>query len=360
MVHDSTPFVSGPVPRSVRADIGESDVEEHTIPGVPRSAITISLPRTSALSSQGSRFRRPSWTRLLSLAAVLLVGIVGHAGVSLAQESDAIREVAAPPVYTGTVDNGAACTQEFHTRGFEPESAGTERHPLFLYFVGTNIGRAAGGDAAENAPAAEAVTEAMARRGFVALTVDYDNSLAALLSDHRNQTRCLFSASEPRSLLTVACALDTVDCDLGIAAWGHSQGGAVAHLAPNHDPRVRAVWTTGYAGEMPSTLPKDRLRVVAGENEDNGTGQVLDKAAGFAPGECDEGADTCLRSDGSGWVIVRRSDVETSADHCWFYRRSCTDPVGFLEPSWTDRDSTRPYAIEPNADWIARTARRSS
>ncbi len=289
---------------------------------------------------------------------VLLLGCSGPVGVSSAQNRDAVAPIAAPPVYAGTVDNSADCRRDYQTRGFEPASADGRRHPLFLYFVGTNIGKDPEADRLGNIPAANAVTEAMARRGFVALMVDYDNTVLALASDHGNQTRCLFAPQEPRSLLQAACALDTVDCDLGIAAWGHSQGGAVAHLAPNHDSRVRAVWATGYGGDMPSVLPVNRLRVLAGENEDNGKPEVLNKAAGFDPQECpDDGRSQCLREDGSGWIIVRKSDVETSADHCWFYRRTCWAAETFLEPSWTDRGSPKPYAIEPNADWVAEVTR---
>ena len=49
------------------------------------------------------------------------------------------------------------------------------------------------------------------------------------------------------SVLDVACRLPQVDCELGIATWGHSQGAYVAHLARNYEPRVRA------ACSMPSS-----------------------------------------------------------------------------------------------------------
>lgn len=310
------------------------------------------------LRSDGpSRDRTHRWWRVILVGlAALLLGGTGQAGVSSAQNSEAVQQIAAPPSYTGTVDNSADCRREYRTRGFEP--ADGRRHPLFLYFVGTNFSKDPEADIRDNIPAANAVTEAMARRGFVALMVDYDNTVLALLSDHRNQTRCLFALHEPRSLLQVACALETVDCDLGIATWGHSQGGAVAHLAPNHDPRVRAVWTTGYGGDMPSVLPVNRLRVLAGENENNGKPEVLNKAAGFTPQECpDDGRSQCLRADGSGWIIVRKADVQTTADHCWFYRYTCSSAETFLEPSWTDRGSTKAYAIEPNAEWVAKVVR---
>jgi hypothetical protein len=208
-----------------------------------------------------------------------------------------------------------------------------------------------------------AVTEAMARRGFVALSVSYDNDALAWLSDHVNQLACLFDARKPASVISAACALPNVDCELGIATWGHSQGAYVAHAAHNLEPRVRAAWTTGYGGDSASTLPDDRLRVVNGEADaaDNGTAAKLIMITGMTASECSD-PDQCLRDDGSGWIIVRKSQLAapeaSSADHCWFDRPSCTASMVLLEPSWVDPASDKAFALEPNADWVAQTARR--
>ena len=56
---------------------------------------------------------------------------------------------------------------------------------------------------------------------------------------------------------------------------------------------------------------------------------------------------------------MRASDcVSSSADHCWFDKVSCLDSAPMLEPNWIDPASTKPFALERNADWVARTARR--
>jgi len=72
-----------------------------------------------------------------------------------------------PPTYLGSSGTSTDCTRSFRTAGHKPSDAAGGR-PLFLYFVGT-----AGTDADEtahyDAKAPQAVTEAMARRGFVAL-----------------------------------------------------------------------------------------------------------------------------------------------------------------------------------------------
>ncbi len=269
------------------------------------------------------------------------------------------RALTAPPSYLGSLHNGQACNTEYPTVGFEPVTDEDERYPLFLYFVGTAF------DSTDPASrhdhdAALAVTRAMARRGFVALSAAYDNGALAWLSNHKNQLTCLFDGAD--SLLARACALPQVDCDLGIATWGHSQGGYVAVMAGNYEPRVRAAWATGYGGDASSKLSPHRLRVVNGEADTtNGTASVLNGITGLTAGDCPD-PDQCLRSDGSGWIIVRKSALSdpasSSADHCWFYKAFCTASGFRLEPSWIDPLSTRSFAIEPNADWVASTVRR--
>jgi hypothetical protein len=258
------------------------------------------------------------------------------------------------------LNNGAPCTTPYRTTGFEPVDPSGGRHPLFLYFVGTIF---VPGDqsAIYDGQAALKVTEAMARRGFVALSAEYDNGAVAWISDHMAQLACLFGATNSASLVAAACALPSVDCNLGIATWGHSQGGLVAHLAANSEPRVRAVWTTGYGGDSRATLPRNRFRVVNGEADTtNGLVTSLNTTAGFTAAECpDDGRKECLRSDGSGWIIVRRVDCRVStADHCWFDKKTCSDSVVALEPNWIDPASTKPFALERNADWVADTVRR--
>ena len=309
---------------------------------------------------------RPSWRSAL-LGAVSAIGCTENAATGGAFGSDgqagtsfSARPIAPGPSYSGSVDNGALCTAPYGTTGFEPVDPSGARHPLFLYFVGTMF-VPGGASAMYTSEAAMKVTETMARRGFVALSAEYDNGPVAWLSDHVAQLACLFGSANTASLLARACALPNVDCDLGIATWGHSQGALVAHLAANSDPRVRAVWATGYGGDARATLPPNRFRVVNGEADTtNGLVGSLNTTAGFTSAECpDDGRKECLRPDGSGWIIVQRIDCQTStADHCWFDKRTCADGVVALEPNWIDPASTKPFALERNADWVAGTGRR--
>lgn len=259
------------------------------------------------------------------------------------------------PNYLGSQHNGLDCLTPYALAGHAPDGPGP--HPLFLYFVGTEFvaGDPAG---AHDGPAPMAVTEAMAQRGFVALSADYDNSAIAWQSTHENQLACLFEATRPDSLSATACGLADVDCSLGIATWGHSQGGLVAAAAHTYDARVRAAWATGYGGDGPVTLDKARVRLVNGESDASGQKATLDTAAGFPSSRCTEDADTCLRANGSGWVRVRRADLADparEAGHCWFDRNSCFANIIALEPNWISPSSDKPFALSVNADWLAAT-----
>jgi hypothetical protein len=283
-------------------------------------------------------------------------GTPGDAGAGVR----AARPIQSPPTYRGTVNNAVGCSHDYATHGFEPDDPAGTRHPLFLYFTGTNFVSDEASFRDQSAPAANAVTKAMAGRGFVALWVEYDNGAIAWLGDHVAQLDCLFG-KDPTTILAVACALPQVDCARGIATWGHSQGAYVAHSAYDFDDRVRAAWLAGYGGDAQSTMPKNRLRVENGEGDTtNGQVATVNRVAGLTTAECpDDGRSQCFRADGSGWVIVRAKDCVTStADHCWFDKKTCTDSQVVLEPNWVDPASTKPFALESNADWVAKTVVR--
>lgn len=294
-----------------------------------------------------------------------MAGCTGGADAHAAAPDGAIilgteRPFLSTPTYRGSVNNSADCSHDYVTSGFEPDDASGSTHPLFLYFTGTNFVLTEAAFRDQSAPAAEAVTRAMARRGFVALKVEYDNTAATWASDHTGLLGCMFGPN-PGGVLAVLCQLPRVDCDRGIATWGHSLGAYVAHSAAGFDSRVRAVWTAGYGGDAQVTFSRNRFRVANGENDTtNGQIPTVNRVAGFTAAECpDDGRSDCLRADGSGWIIVRKAECQTSsADHCWFDRVSCLDSATTLEPNWVDPASTRPFALERNADWVTATTRR--
>lgn len=311
--------------------------------------------------------------RRLMSCIVFMLGAVAFSGHAA---SFTIQQIKNPSTYMGTLQGNAPCATRYDTAGLEPYDASrpNERYPLFLYFVGTSFNPAESRDYYKDSAAPRAALQAMAARGFVAVTVQYDN-LSTLFDNSvsvagfRNKHACLFGSSNPKNLLTVLCKRRNVNCAAGIGIFGHSQGAEMALGAGTHDKRVNAIFATGDAS-VPGLAPAiayNRIRLVNGEH-DLITGYTSGMYAftGTSWLDCMGQDSACLRTDGSGWIMVRQAELanpslpfydQNIADHCWFYSRACGTEEE-LEPRWTP-DTTCPFSLAATADWLARTAMKS-
>lgn len=293
--------------------------------------------------------------------------------ITHAQGLAAPSPVAVSNSYLGTENNKGTCQKPYQVVGYAP--ADTGRHPLFLYFVGTDIvGTAA---SAEDYKAATPlkVARAMAERGYTAYTVQYDNRLSTLLGNRKAAMHCLFDQTASGGLIEQLCKRDSrVDCELGIATWGHSLGGAVAIAAKNSEPRVRAAWATGVGGVKGAdgaapVLAKDRIRIVNGAKDalpligwllgsNNNDARRLSKELGLnTTSDCPGQKNQCLRPDGSGWILVQPDELSPrrDPDHCWFFRLNClTAEASFEEMNFVEGFSR--ISINANADWLVKAA----
>jgi hypothetical protein len=281
-----------------------------------------------------------------------------------------------PPTYTGTLQGEAPCNTTYRTTGFRPvdPSAPGAKYPLFLYFAGTSFSDA---DmlAQYTSIAGQAVTAAMAARGFVSVSVQYDNRFTSLFDNSlsaqgiQNKLACMFGSSNADSLVVKLCALKDangngiVDCSLGIATWGHSQGALISVDAAQYDHRVNAAFATGYASSSPApapTLAFNRIRLANGENDSpNNNTSYMNNAVGVTSQDCPGAVDQCLRPDGSGWILVRQAQLlQNQADHCWFGKTSCSANNENLEPNWTP-GTTSPFSLAATANWLAAAAVQS-
>ena len=307
---------------------------------------------------------KPYRSRAAMLAAL---SILGGPCARAAQP----EPVAVSGGYLGTENNKGRCETSYQVVGYAPADGG--RHPLFLYFVGTNIS----GNATEaedyRSAAPLRVAKAMAQRGYTAYSVQYDNRLATLFSDRKGLMRCLFDKTASGGLIEQLCARDgRVDCDQGIATWGHSLGGAVAIAAKNSEPRVRAAWVTGVSGvkgadNAAPVLPRSRIRIVNGAKDavpligwligNNNDGRRLSRELELTPArDCPGQQNQCLRADGSGWIIVQADELSPRRppDHCWFYAMSCSQRSSFEEANFIGGDAR--ISINANADWLVKAA----
>jgi hypothetical protein len=265
------------------------------------------------------------------------------------------------------------CTARKAIKGFEPDADG--RFPVLLYFTGSW--------AAFDSNAAMEITKEAASQGFVAATVEYQNNTLPSFCNGAAGTyklRCIFSGSHnAESAVSAVCSRPKADCDgLGIVLTGFSQGGAIAAMGRNWDPRIRGAWTMGYgdanspcdvhvAGtELGSSaarvLDNERIRFFRGLNEAS-TVALLNRLSGR---NCPTGATSCLNGPAaSGWF--RPLNTEITADlnpnkHCFFQAngknsfgvlKDCATPDA-LDPKWVSRptDRTFPHSVFENVQWL--------
>jgi hypothetical protein len=113
---------------------------------------------------------------------------------------------------------------------------------------------------------------------------------------------------------------------------GISQGGFLAVMAKNYDPRVQAVYAlsmSDYAqnahepfacvDKQNTSIPANRVTIVNGISDPAFTGQQpVQNVSGFT---CPAGSYQCWSPDnsGAGWYIVQNWQVVSGkADHCYF------------------------------------------
>jgi hypothetical protein len=287
--------------------------------------------------------------RLAAVVAVvgLLCGLPVHAQTTSFAAS-----------YNGASASGGSCGSSYGISGEEPSATGT--YPVFIYMVGTS-------ETYSNA-AAMAAVQAMAAKGYVAATVDYATSQFGACSVLSAKSSCIFNPNSSVSAVAVLCSRAKADCSKGIVVAGFSQGSVLALLAKNYDARVQASYGLGLSNVYSAydlsncvsngnrTLPGDRLRAVDGE-EDNfaGPGQsAVQKSLQNVSGvTCKAGSYSCTTSNGSGWIIVKNSQVQDGwADHC--YMRASGDCAGSqnqLDSGW--QSGTASWELAANLNWLS-------
>ena len=247
--------------------------------------------------------------------------------------------------------------------GSEPTAVG--KFPVFVFLTGTTM--------PFNGTEAQALTNAMAERGFVAATVEYDNAQYPACTAMRAKAGCIWNAVSANSAISKLCARDKADCaNKGIVVSGFSQGANLAALSKNYDARVRAAFLIGHgnvasglidvrscANDSATTLLPSEMRSVNGDSDQffgftaSGVKSQLQAVVGVS---CSS-ASTCLQADGSGWYIISSSQLsDRKADHCYYFNgaNSTCSTFNGLDSGWNT--GTSPWSMQPNLDWLASRA----
>jgi len=267
--------------------------------------------------------------------------------------------------------------------GYEPEISRDPR-PLFVWVPCT------GGKAKYNLP--QYFTREMSERGYVSVSFDYPDPVQNIYL-LEEKTNTLFNASNPNTPLSIMCARENVDCSLGVAVAGFSQGTHITLLSSTVNSNVsatytiegaRVTWPSGSGSTMCDNvniepyLPKNKRRYILGEGDIYYAWEPIDGSNGFKPSleeaitnnkilsgyDCEDNRD-CIQEDGSGYFV-------TTTEDCVPVPREACPPFGVPNHTnwaggktsdiaiapWFDNDSD--WGVRASLDWLAEAARKST
>jgi dienelactone hydrolase len=174
-------------------------------------------------------------------------GVDAAAGADAATGTTATIQLTASYPSYDTGGSGYICSSSVMQpiNIYAPVAPAGTKLPLLLFFPGT-LATATDG-------VSLTIIERAAQLGFVAAAIEYHSWDILMWPDRMDaKERCVFESdiSTPDNAIDQLCnnqgPLATsnaqVDCSRGIVAVGHSQGGYMALLAKNYDPRVRAAY----------------------------------------------------------------------------------------------------------------------
>ncbi|HEX3140004.1 MAG TPA: hypothetical protein VHQ87_08115 [Rhizobacter sp.] len=248
-----------------------------------------------------------------------------RATVALLVTSAASMAIAATS-FTSSYKGGstASCGTTYSITGAEPSTSG--KYPVYVHIGGTGE--------QYNSAWAMAAVNAMAAQGFVAASIQYDNASFGTCSTISTRAKCIFDSSKATSAIQTLCSRAKADCSKGVVTGGLSQGSIISILSKNYDSRVQAsmgqgagaTYTAAYnlsscVANGNHTQTGDRIRVINGQTDMfvGGTITTAGNSGKLVTGKtCTTGATSCLAGNGSGWLVVRSTEVsDLDADHCF-------------------------------------------
>lgn len=244
--------------------------------------------------------------------------------------------------------------------GYEPADPGT--YPVFVYVTGTKLSAWSADD--------QLITQEMAQKGFVAVSVDYTTrgNYPATCAGLHTAVREIFDTADPASAINVVASRPKADVSKGLVVMGFSQGANIASLSKNYDAAVQAVFLIGNGynnmglscyNDSATTITSDRSRSVMGAKDAayvfGGYGgsldanrQVMETTSGVS---CGPTAASCESPNGSGWYLVQSFETASGKDaHCFHYGNSLCGAVPF-DANFLGGNFF--WSLGPSLDWLA-------
>ncbi len=284
------------------------------------------------------------------------------------------------------------CDRSLGITGSEPMEPG--RYPVAIFLVGTS-GKYAGTGVVEN------VLPALARQGFIAASLEYENATlfgaAQNCNLYRDNASCMvrndddYVTGERKSALAQLCGRPNADCGKGVVVLGHSQGGMTAvqmlRIPPIEPPSGEpmpelvaaapiGVGPVGYFAGIQvvdvracmtfDNIPPTRMFAVNGENDRYFNGPDANQAGGQIALEtvtgqhCDPPSWDCRAPEssaapGTGYALVKPSELtHMRAAHDFMHDFNVSPTVEFAEPNWISPDNAAPWSLYSTARWLRR------
>lgn len=279
------------------------------------------------------------------------LALAGAAHLALAQTS-----------FTMTYSGGStsACSTSYNISGAEPTASG--KYPVYVHIGGTVESYTSNW--------ANAAVQAAAAMGFVAASIQYDNSTFGTCSTIGQRAKCIFNPNNVNSAIAKLCSRAKADCSKGIVTGGLSQGSVISVLSHDYNSAIRASMGQGTGTSYSvydlsscmtngkHTQPGNRLRIANGQMDEFVGGTV---ATAGASGQrvtgvtCAPGTQNCLQSNGSGWYVVENTQVADGyADHCFMgyggndLLMQCSGVL--VDPYY--QNGTQPWELHPTLSWL--------
>jgi len=255
--------------------------------------------------------------------------------------------------------------------------------PLAVYLLGTFMGW--------GSSVSVAFHEQMAQRGFYSISIEYENQ--------KYQTTCdslVSKASNVAGCINTLCKQEDIDCSLGLALYGWSQGGQVSSLVGNYVDFPVTAWlgfsctyiNYGKTAEGGSRqlaqeqclggahlkVPQHKRRLLIGDHDgqmggdgSSGSGKaatiIEDSKKILGPLSCKTDYD-CIQEDGSGYYVATKAETGLDMVHMWFIlvtvgadqsMSASLQPV-FVNPP----DPSAEWGEKTSFDWLAKAALTSN
>lgn len=244
--------------------------------------------------------------------------------------------------------------------------------PLAVYLQGTYTPWASG--------VATAFHQQMAQRSFYSISIQYNNM------EYQNGGSCeMFKtkAGNVAGCINTLCTQTNIDCSLGVAMYGWSQGGQVSSLVGNYTNFPVTAWLgfsatyINYLGTreeqeecLKLKVPTHKRRLLMGANDglmggngSKGSGNVTVIIEGSKevtdPPSCTTPYD-CIQGDGSGYYVGTTAETGLPMYHWWFIQMSGPNPGTLQDVFVNPPDPSVEWGEKTVFDWLASAALTSN